>query len=155
MPISWSPRYATGIEEIDAQHRALLELVNKVQRGAKDSGVNVPSVLDELVSYAEVHFRGEEALFSRTDYPEQRAHHAAHVAFVRKLLSLQQRLRAGEETVLVELCDFLGSWWDQHILQEDQRYVPHLREHGAVRTTGTRDARFLAPGATEPRRTAD
>jgi hemerythrin-like metal-binding protein len=65
--MEWSDRYATGIEDIDNDHRTLFTFVNdlhdKIADGAADDDVG--ATLAGLVNYVQVHFEREEMIMTK------------------------------------------------------------------------------------------
>ncbi|MEW8498684.1 MAG: hemerythrin domain-containing protein, partial [Candidatus Thiodiazotropha taylori] len=62
--VEWSDALSVGIEEIDEQHKMLVDLVNKMheaihQRHGSDV---VKSILGDLAEYTRIHFAVEESL---------------------------------------------------------------------------------------------
>jgi len=60
----WNENFETGVPAIDAQHRQLVELLNRLasQVAAGASADELDKILDELTDYAVYHFETEEAL---------------------------------------------------------------------------------------------
>lgn len=127
----WSKELEVGIEEIDQQHRWLVEQTNQLhdvmQVGADEETIG--EVLDALVDYTMNHFILEEDLFSRLGYPETEAHKAEHDAFTAKVMSLLERHESGEPAGAQAL-DLLKDWLSHHILKVDKAYVEHFKAHG-------------------------
>ena len=72
--IRWRAQYNLGLDEIDAQHQSLLELINKAWRAIvrrSDPSV-VLAVIDELERYTLAHFTAEETFMRVTGYPASR-----------------------------------------------------------------------------------
>ncbi|MCW7754305.1 bacteriohemerythrin [Desulfobotulus sp. H1] len=125
----WTPRLATSIQSIDAQHRELVRLINqlhkamRLQKGAAELG----SILKQLADYTVSHFAYEEELFARYGYPESRSHGKVHNNLVARVAGIQRDFESGKATVTMDLMDFLKDWLHTHILQTDMAYVPFLK----------------------------
>ncbi len=95
----WSPLFETGLDEVDAQHRRLVELVNDL--GDKlDSGEpeRIDATLTALADYTVYHFGCEEALMDAAgvdaEYAER--HRDTHRRFVQQVTDwMEQRHVAG------------------------------------------------------------
>jgi hemerythrin len=126
--IDWNPEFSVRSPVLDQQHKALIGIINQLHdamlRGALAEDMR--RILQELIWYAESHFTSEEALMRRAAYPRLAAHHVQHAEFVRKARDLHAQLLAGKFTVSMDLLRFLKSWLSEHILGEDQQYVPFL-----------------------------
>ena len=64
MPIFWRPQFRIGQDDIDADHRYLILLINTVELVLRfpDDPRNVDLALIELRRYAEYHFEREERI---------------------------------------------------------------------------------------------
>lgn len=131
----WDQDFITGIELVDEQHRALVELFNRlsaaITHGQATDDTAADAVLDELADYARQHFADEEKLMSDAGlFPTYReAHVARHEQFIVQVATLRaaHRGRAGRPTAIVE---FLVAWLGYHILGEDQamaRQISRMR----------------------------
>lgn len=126
--IEWSPRLSLGIDEIDHQHRKLIELINDLDR-AMEQGQGkavIGRTLDGLVAYTQFHFSAEEKLMDRCSYPGSERHKGEHVAFVRKLIDFKTGYAAGQLGLSIAVMSFLSTWLTEHIQGTDRQYVPHM-----------------------------
>ena len=127
----WGEALKVGIEEIDEQHRWLVEQTNVLHDALASQ--SDPAVLGEilecLVDYTMNHFIVEEDLFNRLGYPEGEAHKAQHDRFSARVMDLLQRHEGGEG-VGMEALELLKNWLIHHILKVDKAYVDHFRAHG-------------------------
>ena len=135
--MAWSDHFVTGISAVDAQHHALVDMVNTVapslSLGDAEGARLVAPLLDKLVHYADVHFKYEEALMARTQVlPEYLAqHHRVHEAFVNEVLQMRQQYEQQGNLTGKELLQFLISWLTFHILSEDKRMASQVLAIGA------------------------
>jgi hemerythrin-like metal-binding protein len=91
----WKDRFSVGIAELDAQHRGLLDLINKIGELADTRGTVNSSAfgaLNEMIRYADNHFRTEEGYLQRYGYPGYREQKKEHDAFVERAFSMAQDL---------------------------------------------------------------
>ncbi len=135
--MAWSPHFETGLELVDTQHHALVDMVNIAapHLALNDAFAKqaVGPLLDNLTRYAAIHFRDEERLMSQhqLDPAYRQHHHQSHQAFVDEL-TLMRRQYAQEGSLSgAELLRFLGSWLSFHILVEDQRMADQLNDMAA------------------------
>ncbi|MGE0080875.1 MAG: bacteriohemerythrin [Thiohalomonadaceae bacterium] len=129
--IAWSDAFSVDIQEIDEQHKCLVDLINKlyeVLAGHGDEAIG--GILDELVRYTRVHFSVEECLMRLFAYEGYEEHKKIHDALVKRVLELQAQYRAGEQKVGMELLYFLKDWLMDHIQRVDKHYSRHLVAHG-------------------------
>ncbi len=130
--MSWTDDFLTGIQQIDDQHRWLVDATNKLHDAISQYEPErelVGEVLNGLVEYAINHFIVEEDLFKRFEYPESEAHLAEHNDFNREATALLDQFENGEAVNEAAL-EFLKNWLRHHILKIDQAYVPFFKEKG-------------------------
>ena len=128
--MTWLPIYSVNLPPIDAQHKRLFDLVNRLHDEIvvkKSSPEVVGDVLDELIQYTKTHFELEERFLASMQYPEIARHKAKHEALTSRLLNLQQDFAAGKVTVAAELMSFMRHWLTNHILKTDKQYSAFLR----------------------------
>lgn len=123
--IDWDETMSVGVEEIDAQHRQLILLVNEsyeaLQRHDEDK---IPALLEKMKAYAAIHFDTEEAYMKRNNYPGLEAHKLKHVRFKKDVEEFQQKKH--EKTNLSKLFVYLSRWLTRHIMDEDKRYTVYM-----------------------------
>lgn len=128
----WNRNFETGIEEIDEQHRVLVDILNRLARdcAANPEGFHSSRVLDELLSYAAYHFRSEEQIWNEHlgEAEMVRNHHDSHQMFFVRIQMLRSS-DADNRELLRELLEFLTHWLAFHILESDRRMALTL---GAV-----------------------
>ncbi|BHH82356.1 bacteriohemerythrin [Desulforhopalus sp. 52FAK] len=127
--LPWSKDLTIGIEEIDKQHQKLVELLNKQHRSMRIGGGNEDpaAILKELLSYTEYHFRSEEKLFAKFNYPKQDEHIKRHKELIEKVTHFQQQVEDGSASVNMDLMDLLSDWLTNHILKDDKDYVEYCK----------------------------
>lgn len=121
--IEWTPEMSVGHQELDKQHQMLLEIYNRFDAAAaQGKGTRqVRQLLDELVAYTEIHFRSEEKILAEAGFAGLERHKALHAQLIRKLDGFRADLAAGRR-VTTEFRQFLGYWWQEHILDHDMDY---------------------------------
>lgn len=130
--IAWGPELSVGIDEIDAQHKLLIDLLNKLhvailqQHGRAES----MNVLRDLIDYTRIHFAVEESLMRLLNYPDYDAHKASHEQLLEQVHDLQHRLIDEGQGITFELLHFLKRWLSVHIMETDRRYTPCFVQHG-------------------------
>jgi hemerythrin-like metal-binding protein len=132
--MAWSSQFETGIESIDGQHRALVNMINQAAPHLALNGEAakraVGPLLNNLTRYAAVHFHDEEQFMVEIHLtPDYLAHHhQAHVAFVDELTQMRNQYEKEGSLSGTDLLRFLTSWLSFHILMEDQRIPRQVRE---------------------------
>lgn len=130
--VEWKPEYSVGIDSIDAQHKTLIELINKLQNAVDfATGRDFElAALDELVNYTLTHFRYEEDLMKKHGYPSFEAHRAEHAKMVTRVDRLLEEYRADEDLAMRKALAFVKDWLINHINGTDQQYSDFLIEKG-------------------------
>lgn len=141
----WNPLFETGLADVDAQHRRLVELVNELGRTA-DSGsaARTDDTLAALADYTAYHFRCEEAVMAQAGVSAEHTqrHHDTHRRFEAQVADWMARRQRGEAIALTQLIGFLTHWLVFHILGEDQamgRQVRAIRSGTAPQTAFDQD----------------
>lgn len=130
----WDSQFETGLAEIDQQHRNLVRLINELGRLlAVETQVHafihaMFGVFDELVSYAEYHFKFEEELMGQfhCDQKHELEHKQSHAEFIRKIN--EARAAASEHPVEVSggMLTYLSKWLLTHIVGTDMRMAKEV-----------------------------
>ncbi|MFH2124713.1 MAG: bacteriohemerythrin [Pseudomonadota bacterium] len=130
--MSWSNNLSVNIKQIDDQHKKLVGMINELHKAMKLKKSNnaMGAILDRLVDYTVVHFSTEEDLFTKYGYPEEKAHVELHKKLVAQVLDIQQKFKAGDAMLSMELMSFLKDWLVKHIQGTDKKYSTFLRGHG-------------------------
>ena len=130
--ITWSQDMSVGVQEMDFQHKGLIEIINKLSdamsqgKGAQEVG----KIVDKMILYAQRHFGAEERLMSVNGYPQLARQKAEHEAFLAKANDFKKDYLAGKIALSLPISSFLKSWWTGHILVEDKQYGPYLNGKG-------------------------
>jgi len=150
--MTWSDHFVSGIDPVDAQHRALIDMINTaaphLASGGDDARQQVGPLLDKLINYAATHFKFEESLMQQVHVaPDYFAQHCrTHEIFVEEVLQMRQQYESGGNLSGNELLHFLTSWLTFHILSEDKRMA---RQVLAIQTGSTPDLAYAELDAPE------
>ena len=126
--IEWQDSYSVGIDEMDADHKRLIDIIKRIDEAEK-SGRSVQWVLEELRNYAEYHFRAEEERMIAADYPGIDEQKQEHKAFVEWLASVERTYNLTPEAhfyIAETVNDYLSDWLTHHILLIDMQYKGRL-----------------------------
>jgi len=125
----WGHTYSIGNDLVDNQHKKLMELINtlhRIESGESDEDIN--DVLNELVNYTVYHFKSEEELQQKHNYPGYEAHKEIHKQLVSEVSKNLELLRTGDEAIKEKLMIFLTDWLKDHILGEDKKLGLYLQQ---------------------------
>ena len=107
-----------GIEQLDAEHRHLFELINNgiemLQNDyVRERYTEIKQLLDELEHYADEHFAHEEAYMEEIRDPElilQRSQHMFFTDKIREWSFCNIDEEEDQRELLSELLQFLAKW---------------------------------------------
>jgi diguanylate cyclase (GGDEF)-like protein/hemerythrin-like metal-binding protein/PAS domain S-box-containing protein len=122
----WNENLATGIPQIDEQHKRLVHLLNMLASGLvyKADTLDLNNIFNELTEYAVYHFQTEESTwhhFLAGDTWET-AHKKSHESFVADVIKLKEEENSRPlHDVLEDVLSFLTHWLAFHILESDKR----------------------------------
>lgn len=135
MPIAWDSSYETGHKVIDAQHRALLAVVNELESSdgqQRDSRDVILGVLSHIMDLSLSHFAMEEDLMTLVDYP---ADPTAEMILQHREFTFHARrrvleFRRGEMLSVLPLQESLADWLVGHEVGSDKLLAEYIRERG-------------------------
>lgn len=70
--LKWSKEYESGINEVDEQHKNIMNVLNKIYYAVEDQTIEeqVPTLIKELDFYVGVHFSLEEYYAEKYRFPQ-------------------------------------------------------------------------------------
>jgi len=126
----WNDSYKTGIDQIDEQHKKLVDILNALNEAITLEGNHqaVITLLDELIDYTQYHFTSEEEFMQSHEYDNiaYQEHQQTHQQFVAQIKQAQQDCHNNPEKASDELLDFLVQWLVNHILLTDKQMVADI-----------------------------
>lgn len=115
-----------GVEHIDQQHRELVAFLNKTLELCAAQTLSkeiIDAELNFLGQYALNHFRDEEALQIKSNYPDYKRHKELHEEFIVTFNSLELELSYEKNMVPAVFSRILTEkvflWLVVHIMKED------------------------------------
>jgi len=123
---------SVGVASIDEQHKNLVGIINELydQMMLGKDNEALGHIFNRIIDYAITHFKYEEELFAKTNYPLSRNHADEHTAFVKRIVEKQARFKSGEVVLSIEVIDFLEDWLSAHVLGLDKKYTAHFIAYG-------------------------
>ena len=84
-----------------------------------------------MMDYIEEHFRLEEKLMIKTDYPYYQAHKSEHYDFINLYDSfkIEMNNKGGGVYLANRMVKDLYKWWENHILKSDMRLKPYIKKN--------------------------
>lgn len=131
-PIEWCADYMVGHDDIDAQHKRLVEIINTLGQDLEGpSPLSIDQTLNALAQYTIYHFSYEEALFSQSGYPDFLVHQEQHKHFIDKVLTYRDDFENGNPVDAIKLYAFLKMWLVNHICVSDKKMFTWVDETSA------------------------
>ncbi len=130
--INWNKALSVNIEEIDIQHKNLIDIINNLSQNIQ-KGVDsdyCKELIDKLEEYSKYHFRTEEELFEKYNYPESEKHIFEHTLFIEKVDFFRKSFNDKLFGLEFRIFNFLHEWLVKHILNSDKKYSEYLNNMG-------------------------
>ena len=121
--IVWDESLSVEVDEIDEDHRRLVDLFNILCKAVedKDPAQYIDAVLEELISCTIWHFRHEERLMLLYKYERFEEHKAEHKALIDSVRALQEKFHRTDKQLSTDDIEYLEDWLTEHILGQDMR----------------------------------
>ena len=126
----WDKILSVGIDEIDEDHRKLVNIFNILNLAINDRSTPqyLAAVLDELINCTVWHFSHEERLMLKYNYDRFDEHKTEHRELIKSAKELQQKVLQSGCLVAHEDLEFLEQWLTEHILSADMKLGSFLAE---------------------------
>ena len=122
--IKWSEKYSVNNFLLDSQHKKLIAIINELHTAMKISRGNeiMQTIFDELIWYTKEHFRTEEQIMLKFNYPAFNEHKEEHEKLTEQVLKLQKGYKDRKILITMETMNFLKDWLINHIEGTDKKY---------------------------------
>lgn len=132
--VVWSDEYLLGVNEIDSQHKKLVEYANDLYDvasvGGQEYEKKMQSVLKNLTDYTLYHFGAEEEFMKKHDYLGIAAHKMAHDSFINEVKNQMKLLSADNAASGLKFYSFVANWVLTHIAKADKIWAKFVKENG-------------------------
>lgn len=131
MSIKWRPELEIGIEEIDRQHKALINAINDfLQACAEGKGKEeVGRTMDFLSDYVVTHFNYEQDYQKKYDYPKYEQHLRMHQAFLKEVEDLKKKFEEEGASLhfTIQFSKKVVNWIITHIGGADAEFAAYVK----------------------------
>ena len=126
--LAWSNILSIGVDEIDEDHRRLLDIFNILNHSVTEGATPdyLIAVLEELINCTAWHFSHEERLMLKHGYEGLASHKTEHQELIKSVKELQQKILQAGNLVGNEDLEFLERWLTEHILTDDLKMGNYL-----------------------------
>jgi hemerythrin len=131
----WRQDWVLGIQDLDEQHKALVECINKlapqymrvIENPKSDKALRqkLTGLLQVLYGDIERHFRDEEKMMQEAAYPDYKNHAHEHVMLLAELKNYCNCINNRDEELDMETLCSLKTWFITHIL-DDRKFASHF-----------------------------
>lgn len=121
--IEWRDEFKIGIEEVDFEHRELIELINELYGEIKmeDSTVAVMYCLEEIYAKISAHFALEEKVMRVLKYDQCEDHKEDHERLLDSIRDIMDEYMDNPALDEEKFSDRLNDWFVQHFSTKDAR----------------------------------
>jgi len=128
--LQWREEFSVGIEEVDHEHRELIELIRTLQQDLH-AGADTDRIIDvlgEIYNQIAAHFALEEKMMRTTHYPALPEHKQDHETLLDDLRDIMDEVEDDGILDETQLTDDLDRWFSDHFKTHDAKL--HHSAHG-------------------------
>ncbi len=128
MKFEWTEKLSTGVELIDSQHKELIKKINDLLDAMKEGKgrTEINNTVQFLTDYVITHFKTEEDIMIKYNYPEYNAHKKLHDNFIKDFSELIKEM--GNLAFTIKLQARVCDWLIEHINGTDKVLGNFLKE---------------------------
>jgi hemerythrin len=130
--ITWNETFSVHVEEIDAQHQWLTDIINALYDELNENKEKkvLEIIIDSLAQYTQTHFKTEENYMLQYNYPGFKEHKAKHEILAQKVVEWNQAIKNGQGSLTKEMLFFLKEWFENHEVNVDAPLGNFLNSKG-------------------------
>ena len=129
--LQWSQSLSVRVDGIDAQHKKLFEITNRLIDAFEAGSGDFLEVIGELVEYTTIHFHDEQMVMMNAKFPGLAAHTAEHDKFIAKVEDFLQAYSEGHKDAGRTMLVFLKDWLFAHTSGLDMEFAQYLAKKSA------------------------
>ena len=125
---TWSDDYSSGHADIDTQHKALFNLINRFEESNDKNVTNevVQSFLSDMENICGNHFKDEEQLMREAMYPLAGYHADMHRKLTDTIKSFKKQLKSKKQHDLYSsIINLSTEWLNTHIIKDDLTFFSY------------------------------
>ena len=128
--VEWRNEFRIGIEEVDFEHRELIELINQCfnEASQEDSHMAVMYFLGEIYSKISAHFALEEMHMKELNYDQYEDHKQDHERLLDDILDIMDEYRDTSNLNSEAFSKRLNEWFVDHFKTKDARLHKFLHQ---------------------------
>jgi hemerythrin-like metal-binding protein len=129
--IAWDDKLLTGIKVIDEQHQSIFSLANQLHHSISQNQpktIFLP-LLNELLALTELHFKTEEDLMLKSNYPGFESHKRKHQQIIKKTKTILKMYQSDDLISTSLVSKFITTTVEAHIPEEDLSMANFLMQN--------------------------
>ncbi len=128
----WIDTMSVQSEEIDQQHKQLIEILNELYQAFvdKEHKEKIGTIINRLEEYTKYHFGTEEKYFDLFGFYDKENHIKEHQEFREKVEEFIQKYRKQSEALTYNVMVYLRNWLNNHIMGTDRKYIECFVKNG-------------------------
>lgn len=128
--VEWRDEFKIGIEEVDFEHRELIELINELYSETKkeNSAMAVMDCLEEIFAKISAHFALEEKVMRDLQYDQYEDHKEDHERLLDSIMDIMDDYADDPNLDEEQFADRLNDWFTQHFSTKDARMHKFLHQ---------------------------
>lgn len=126
--IEWKDAFATGIPDVDHEHKELIGLINKLYAAmsGEDATITVMEFLGEIHAHVSAHFALEEKIMRAQKYDHYKEHKAEHEELLDELRDIMDDYEESAYLNDEEFSTSIERWFTEHFRTRDARLHKYL-----------------------------
>ena len=122
-------KFDIHVPKMNSQHQKLVGIMNRLydRHHAKAPKAELDKIVLELRDYTVLHFREEEALLDKLEFPQRQVHKSIHQKLLEDFGTHYQAF-AATGLLSEKFFDFLRLWLTSHILHIDRKYGDYAQQ---------------------------
>lgn len=126
--LQWREEFATGIEDVDYEHREMVDLINQlyISLSDKSSDMGVMDFLGEINARISSHFALEEKIMRERNYDQYQDHKEDHERLLEEIRDIMDDYEDKPHFDESAFASRLSRWFSEHFKTKDARFHKHL-----------------------------
>ncbi|WP_404382512.1 bacteriohemerythrin [Caenispirillum salinarum] len=140
--IDWTDDLKTGITDIDAHHKSIIEELNSLagEMLHGDGSAAAHTMLQKMKDEMAQHFRDEEAEMKKRGYADLEQHRAQHQKLLDRMATFERTMDEDTPEAVNDFFGYTADWLTHHIAKMDKPLVAFLNGRDGGQGRGSRAA---------------
>lgn len=128
--VEWNDSYSVGNVLMDAHHQIFFGMIKEFSESPDmDDPDAMMKRIAFLAEYTAMHLDAEEKLMRQANYPDLGKHTEVHRTFSQKVQSAKEAFFKDQTSITPDqILEMMQDWFLHHILGEDKKYLPYLKQ---------------------------